>query len=88
MILLFENPQHLGHLSEALGALEDRADDLALVAPVPVVDRAVRLGGPALGQVRHLDSALVRSDPQAVVADRGLGGDRLDLNLMWSSALG
>ena len=66
--------------AQAFGAPEDRADDLALVAAVAVVDRAVGLGLPAGGQVRHLDSVLVGSDPQAVVADGAVGGDRLDLD--------
>ena len=76
----FERSQDLGHLGEPFFAFEDRAYDLALVAAVAVVDRAVRFGRPTRGQVRHLDSVLVGSDPQAVVADGGVGGDRLDLN--------
>ena len=48
--------------------------------PLPLLIEPSRLGLPARGQVRHLDSALVGSDPQAVVADGAVGGDRLDLD--------
>ena len=51
----FERSQHLGDLGQPFGAPQDRADDLAFVAAVAVVDRAVGFGLPARGQVRDLD---------------------------------
>jgi len=77
------------NLRQAFCSPQDRADDLAGVAAGDAagVNRPVAFGLPALGQVRDLDSLVVGPDLQAVVLDGALGGDRLDLNLMRSSAL-
>ena len=75
-----EDPGDLGDLGQALRPAEDRADDLAGVAAAAGADRPVVLGLPAGGQVRDLDAVVVRADPQAVVGDSAVGGDRFDLD--------
>jgi hypothetical protein len=77
-----ERAADLGDLGQAFCSPQDRADDLAGVATGDAggVNRSIPLGLPSLRQVRDLDSLVVGPDPQAVVFDGALGGNRLDLN--------
>jgi hypothetical protein len=65
---------------QALRAAKDRADDLAGMAAVAGINRAIALSFPAFRQVRNLDAVVVHPDPQAVVLYGAVGGDRLDLD--------
>ena len=78
-----QRSQDLGDLGQALGPLEDRADDLAGVPAVVGGDGTILFRPPADRQVGDLDAAVPRADAEAKTAffaDQMVGGDGLDLD--------